>query len=108
MGVAMSDRYVTANCLAGACSACLFNAAGCAHPCHIDAAARAVDIVPEPMVHTANPAFEQLVVERATALCLDAPANSHSMAPAAPCTVHASEARRVLFDQYLRQQSAVA
>lgn len=67
-----------------------------------------MSVVPDPMVHSPNPAFEGLVTERAMALCLGAPAPSHSVAAVAPCTVHLSDARRDLMGAWLGQQSEVA
>ncbi len=66
------------------------------------------DFVPEPMIHSANPAFEALVAERATALCLAAPVSSHSMSAFAPCDVHLGAARQALLDRWLGQQDQVA
>ncbi len=108
MGVAMI-RWITHNCQAGACSACNWPFAACAHECHVDGAARAVDpelaVVPEPMLQVENPAFTALVERAGTQLCLDA---EPGHATAAPCIAHVHEARRTLFDQYLGQQGQVA
>lgn len=107
-------RWVTHNCQVGACSACNWPFAACAHECHVDGLAGAAEVeseselVPEPMVHSPNPAFEAMVSRRATALCLAAPDASHSMASAAPCAIHEAGARQALFGAWLGQQNAVA
>ncbi len=100
-------RWVTHNCQVGACSACNWPFAACGHECHVDGAARAVEVevVPEPMVHAPNPAFESRVEERGAKLCLEAEPHGVDVAP---CVVHRSEARRALMDAYLGQQGQVA
>ncbi len=64
-----------------------------------------VDVVPEPMVHTENPAFTALVERRGTRLCLEA--EPHGVANA-PCRLCLHQARRQLMGQYLGQQGQVA
>lgn len=101
----MTARYISPNCTAGACSACALVTA-CAHPCHVDGSARAV-IVPDPVVHAPNPAYEALVEERASAACLAA--EPHDDGPCflvAPCVRHLSDARVATFEQWLAQQRA--
>lgn len=66
------------------------------------------DVVPEPMIHVENPAFAELVEARATKLCLSAEPHTHSPAPAAPCVLHLSEARRAVMGEYIGQQGQVA
>lgn len=100
----MTVPYVTANCQGGACSACLFPA-GCAHECHRDKAARAVEVVPDPMVTAPNPAWEAEVERRGEKLCLGAEPHG---AGVAPCAIHGAEARRGLFEAWLNQQRDVA
>lgn len=100
--------YVSPNCLAGACSSCLYLDFACAHPCHVDRAARTVEIVPEPMIHAPNPKFEAMVEDRGEKLCLAAQPHTHSPAGYAPCEVHRHEARRGLMGQWIGQQQGVA
>lgn len=67
-----------------------------------------IEVVPDPMVHSPNPAFEGLVEDRGTKLCLTAEPHTHSPATTAPCELHRSEARRSLMGAWLGQQGAVA
>jgi hypothetical protein len=102
-------RWVTHNCQAGACSACNWPFTTCAHECHVDGAARAVEVkpavVPEPMLQVENPAFTALVEKAATQLCIDA---EPGHASAAPCLGHLHEARREVMGRWLGQQGQVA
>jgi hypothetical protein len=107
MGVAMI-RWITHNCQVGACSGCNWPFAACAHECHVDGASRALEtpaVVPEPMVHAPNPAFEAMVHDRGLLVCIRAEPHGVDVAP---CAIHASEARRGLMDAYLGQQGQVA